>query len=206
MTVDLNTFACACSGAANKAEALKYIRTPEFVRLEEDLEFLLEYHLVECNELESKITVILKRLEHAEESVSLHFLSLSLNIYCKMSVPICSGVGSTECFPERAVGCKYYGHSDCLLCWLRKLHRWIVWHEPGPNDMATAEVWGLHVSRLHVVRIHVVWCMDNHLVHASKKHFAQEDVASGVQTGAAVHQSDAHGRFSAFHKPILQWR
>lgn len=118
----------ALSSAANKAEALKLIRSSHFVEMEDDFEFLLEYHLVECNELESKITAIWKRLEHAEQSVSDKNRCI-LNSYFFNH----SGIGALERVPKRVAGCQYFGNSFGLCNWVWRLCHWSLWNEFRPN-------------------------------------------------------------------------
>lgn len=61
---------CAVSSSSpSKSDALKLLRTFLAPTLQEDVEFLLEYHLVECQELENVVAQIAKKLQSAEEAV-----------------------------------------------------------------------------------------------------------------------------------------
>lgn len=53
----------------DKAAGLRNLRMQLSASRQEDLEFILEFHLVECQELENRVALILKKLENAEQSV-----------------------------------------------------------------------------------------------------------------------------------------
>ena len=59
------------SHAKSKAEAQDILRSAIPASEINDIEFLLEYHLTESQQLEYEVNGTLKRLENAEQSVSL---------------------------------------------------------------------------------------------------------------------------------------
>ena len=58
------------SNATNKAEARTVLLTAVSASEVNDIEFLLEYHLTESQQLEYEVSGTLKRLENVEQSVS----------------------------------------------------------------------------------------------------------------------------------------
>jgi hypothetical protein len=134
-----------CSANSNKVEALRIVRTPGLVRLEEELEFLLEFHLVECNDLGSKLVGMLKRLELAEESVNTRIMCVHIVLVKVVSL---LGNGSTRRIQERASRCSHHCCRNKHSCGIWQLPHRSVWHESGPDHLAAACAWQLRCSSL----------------------------------------------------------
>lgn len=156
----------------------------------EEIEFLLQFHLIDCQKLEGHAETLLKRLEQTEQSVSAFFHILlclqSVNevldlkfysegdlLFMTISQFTTTDFSQTERLTKRAVGGQHSGDRACHSHRFWRVRCGHLWYEFGQCYVASADEWIVLWSFFRVVCVCNCECSLGGVLYACDGHLTE---------------------------------